>query len=166
MGENLFYSLFSFEKMWKIQRIFKIYKGKFSHPFFYLFFVWKQLLCQNRMHGCDCWGPDGHLDTKIDQLDLCHICMSYASYDIKCHIMTNDAYDIEIWHMRHSSSLVSKRPSEPHQSHLFIRFWLKNCLKIQKLKNALEIFSLYKFWKSFVFFGRTWGQIWFNFHYS
>ena len=48
------------------------------------------------MNRCDYWGPDGRLDTKIDQFDLCHISMSYASYDIKCHIMTNDAYDIEI----------------------------------------------------------------------
>ena len=38
------------------------------------------------MNGCDCFGPDGRLDTK----------MSYASYDIKCYIMMNDAYDIEI----------------------------------------------------------------------
>ena len=37
------------------------------------------------------------------------------------------------------------------QSHLFIRFWQTNCLKIQKLKKASEIFSLYKFWKFFVF---------------
>ena len=28
--------------------------------------------------------------------ELCHISMTYASYDIKCYIMTNDAYDIEI----------------------------------------------------------------------
>ena len=48
------------------------------------------------MTGCDYWGPDGRLDTKIDQIDKCHIFMSYASYDIKCHNMTNDAYDTEI----------------------------------------------------------------------
>jgi hypothetical protein len=48
------------------------------------------------MNGCDCCGPDGRLDTKINEFDLCHISMSYASYDIKCHIMTNDADDIEI----------------------------------------------------------------------
>jgi hypothetical protein len=48
------------------------------------------------MNGCDCWGPDGRLDTKIYQFDLRHISMSNASYDIKCHIMKNDAYDIEI----------------------------------------------------------------------
>ena len=59
--------------------------------------------------------------------------MSYASYEIKCHIMTNYAYDIEIWHKSIWSSLVSKRPAGPQQSHLFIRFWLKNCFKIQKI---------------------------------
>jgi hypothetical protein len=47
--------------------------------------------------------------------------------------------------------LVSKRPSGPQQSHPFIWFWLKNCLKIKKIKNASTFFSLYKFWKSFVF---------------
>ena len=105
------------------------------------------------MIRCDCWGPAGRLDTKISQIDSCHIYMSYASYDIKCHIMMNYAYDIEIWHKSIWSSLVSKWPSGPHQSHLFIRFGLTNCLKIKKLKNASEIFSLYKFWKSFVFSG-------------
>ena len=81
--------------------------------------------------------------------------MTYASYDIKCHIMTNDAYDIEIWHKSIWSILVSKRPSGPQQSHPFIRFCLKNCLIIKKLKNASEFFSLYKFWKSFVFLTET-----------
>ena len=103
------------------------------------------------MNVCDCWGPDGHLDTKIDKFDLCHIYMSYASYVIICHIMTYDAYEIEIWHKSNLSILVSKRPSGPQQSHPFIRFWLKKTLKRKKLKNTLEIFSLYEFWKSFVF---------------
>ena len=111
----------------------------------------KQFFSQNQMNGCDCWGPDGRLDTKISHIDWCHISMSYASYDIKCHIMTNDAYDIEIWHESIWSTLVSKRPSGPQQSHMFIRFWQTNCLKIKKIKNVSEIFSLYKFWISFVF---------------
>ena len=100
---------------------------------------------------CDCWGPEGRLDTKIDKFDLCHISMSYASYVIICHIMTYDAYEIEIWHKSNLSILVSKRPSGPQQSHPFIRFWLKKNWKEKKLKNVLEIFSLYKFFKSFVF---------------
>ena len=103
------------------------------------------------MNVCDCWGPDGHLDTKIDKFDLCHIYMSYASYIIICHIMTYDAYDIEIWHMSILSILVSKRPYNPQQSPRFIRFGLKTVKKWKNLKNTLEIFSLYKFWKSFVF---------------
>ena len=49
------------------------------------------------------------------------------------------------------SDMVSKRPSGPQQSHLFIRFWLKKTLKRKKFKNTLEIFSLCEFWKSFVF---------------
>ena len=100
---------------------------------------------------CDCWSPEGRLDTKIDKFDLCHISMSYASYVIICHIMTYDAYEIEIWHKSNLSILVSKRPSGPQQSHPFIRFWLKKNWKEKKLKNVLEIFSLYKFFKSFVF---------------
>ena len=48
------------------------------------------------MNWCDWWGPDGRLDTKISQIKICHFSLSYASYDIKCHIMTIDAYDIEI----------------------------------------------------------------------
>ena len=121
---------------------------------FFIFFIFKPFFSQHRMNGCEYWGPDGRLDTRIDQFDLCHISMSYASYDIKCHIMTNDAYDIEIWHQSNGSTLVSKRPSGPQYPHLFIRCWLKNCFKIKIITNVAEIFSLYKFWKSFVFLGR------------
>ena len=98
---------------------------------------------QNRIKRCDCRGPDGHSDTKISQIELRHISM------------TNDAYDIEIWHKSIWSILVSKRLSGPQQSHPSIRFCLKNCLKLKKLKNASEFFSLYKFWKSFVFSAET-----------
>jgi hypothetical protein len=59
---------------------------------FLMFLIFKQFFSIHWMN----WGPDSCLDTKIGQIDLCHICMSYASYDIKCHIMTNDTYDIEI----------------------------------------------------------------------
>ena len=107
------------------------------------------------MDGCDCWGPDGRLDTKIDQIDLCHISMSYASFGIIWHFMSYDAYDIEIWRKSIWLILVSERPSGPQQSHLLIRFCLKNCLKMKKMKNAWEFFSLYKFWKSFVFSAET-----------
>ena len=37
---------------------------------------------------CHCWGPEGFLDIKIGQIDLCHTLMSYVSFEIKCHIMT------------------------------------------------------------------------------
>ena len=80
----------------KIQRISKIYKGKTFPTHFPFFFIFKQFFHQNRMNGCACRGSDARLDTKISQIDISHISMSYASYDIKCHIMTNDAYDIEI----------------------------------------------------------------------
>jgi hypothetical protein len=36
-------------------------------------FIFKQFFSQNLVNGCDCWGPDSHLDTKIDEFDLCHI---------------------------------------------------------------------------------------------
>ena len=106
----------------KIQRMSKMYKGKKFPTHFSIFFILKQIFHWNRMNGCDCWGSDGRLDTKIDQYDWCHIYMSYATYVIIYHIMTYDAYDIEIWHRSYWSILVSKRPSEPQQSHPFIRF--------------------------------------------
>ena len=102
----------------------------FGQIMFFNFLIFKRFFSQHWIAGCDCWGPDGRLDTKIDQIDKCHIYMSYASYDIKCHIMTNVAYDIEIWHWAIWSILVSKRPSGPQQLHLFIRFWLINSLQI------------------------------------
>ena len=64
--------------------------------------TWNSLTCAAMHKCCAClrhnwidwciWpGPDGRLDTKINQIPLCHIFMSYA-YD------AYDAYDIEIWH--------------------------------------------------------------------
>ena len=65
---------------------------------------------------------DGHFDTKISQIVLCRISMSYASYDIQCHIMTNDVYDVEIRHKSIWSILVSKEASGQQQSHPLIPF--------------------------------------------
>ena len=79
---------------------------------------------------------------------LCHISMSYAWYDIKCHIITNEAYDFEIWHESMWSILVSRRPSWLQQSHPFVGFWLFFFKIIEK---CVEILSLYKCWKSVVF---------------
>jgi hypothetical protein len=73
----------------------KCIKGIFFKQFLFIFILYK-LLSPNQMDGRDCCGQDGHLDTHIDQIDVCHNFMSYASYDLKCHIMTNDVYDIEI----------------------------------------------------------------------
>ena len=58
----------------------------------------------------------------------------YVIYDIKCHIITNDLYDIVIWHKSIWSILVSKWPLNSIQSHPFIRFWLKHSLKIKNKK--------------------------------
>jgi hypothetical protein len=79
--------------------------------------------------------------------------MSYASYVIICHIMTYDAYVIEIWHKSNLTILVSKPPFGPQQSHPFIRFWLKKIEKKKKMKNAFEYFPFInlKIWKSFAF---------------
>ena len=117
---------------------------------YFNFFIFKQFFIQNRMNGCDCWGPDGRLDTKIDQIDLCHIFMSYASFVIIWHFMSYDPYDTEIWHKSILSILVSKRPSGTQQSNPFIGFWITNCFKIKKWKYVLEIFSLYKFWSNLI----------------
>ena len=104
----------------------KFIKGKkFRRNFFYFYF--KQFFSQNRMNRCDWWGPDGRLDTQDDQIDLRHISMSYALFVIIWHYMSYDAYDIYIWHQSIWLILVSKRPSGPQQSHLFIQCWLKNC---------------------------------------
>jgi hypothetical protein len=75
------------------------------------------------------------------------------------HLMSNDAYDINIWHMSILTILVSNEASGPQQLHMWIQFWLQNCLKIHKLKSGFGIFFLYKFWKSFVFYAKTLFQI-------
>jgi hypothetical protein len=92
------------------------------------------------MNVCDCCGPDGRLNTKIDQIDLCHISMSYASFVIIWHFMSYDAYDIEIWHESIWSILVSKRPSGQQQSQPFTWFWLNKCSKIKCWKTCWKFF--------------------------
>ena len=41
--------------------------------------------CRNQINRRKCWGPDTSLDTKPSQIILCHISMSFASFDIKWH---------------------------------------------------------------------------------
>jgi hypothetical protein len=53
---------------------------------YFNFFIFKQFLGHNRTNGCDCWGSDSRLDNKINQIDLFHIFVTCASYDIKYHI--------------------------------------------------------------------------------
>ena len=55
--------------------------------------------------------------------------IDHVSFVIIWHFMAYDAYDIEIWHRSNWSIFVSKRPSGPQQSQLFIRFWPKNRIK-------------------------------------
>jgi hypothetical protein len=72
-----------------------------------------------------------------------------ASYNIKCHIMTNDAYGIELWQNLIWSILVSKRSSGPQQSHTIIKFGLQLCLKIKKSKKKFTFINFSKplyFW--------------------
>ncbi len=38
--------------------------------YFFEFIIFKQFLSENWMSKWDCCGPDGHLDTKIDQNDF------------------------------------------------------------------------------------------------
>ena len=46
---------------------FLVYKGKTIPRRFYFIFIFKTFFSQHLMSGCDCWGPDGRLDTKIEQ---------------------------------------------------------------------------------------------------
>ena len=71
-----------------------MHNGKKNSSRFSIFFIFEQFFSPNRTTGCNCRGPDGRLDTKIDKFDICHIYMSYASYVIIWHIMTYDASDI------------------------------------------------------------------------
>ena len=81
--------------------------------------------------------------------------MSYTSFDvicvIWCHLMSNDAYDIKIWHKSILPILVSKVALGPQLYNLWVRFGLRNCYKMKNFEIAYIIFFLYKFWKSFVF---------------
>ena len=51
--------------------------------FIFNLFILKQFSSQNRINVWNCWDPDASLETKIGHIDLCHILMSYASFDIK-----------------------------------------------------------------------------------
>ena len=77
-----------------------------------------------------------------------------SHFDVICviwrhlrHLMSNDAYDIKIWHKSIWPILVSKEASGSQQFHTLIWFWLENCFKINKLKIKKNHFFLYEFWK-------------------
>ena len=72
-----------------------------------------------------------------------------------CHLMSNDAYDIKIWRKSIWLILVSKEALGPQLYNLWVRFDLRNCFKIIKLKSESGIFFLYQLWKSVVFLGIT-----------
>ena len=57
------------------------------------------------------------------------------------------------------SRLVSFNSSGPKECSLQSRFWLKKFLMWKKLKLLIEIFFLYKFRKSFVYFAKK-QQLW------
>ena len=74
---------------------------------FFDFLIFKHFFCQKQIDRFDCWGPDGRLDTKIDQFDLCHISMSYvviwhkmSYYDISQLIFRYLLNDMEIREFR------------------------------------------------------------------
>ena len=81
-----------------------------------------------------------------------------SHFDVICviwhhlrHLMSNDAYDIKIWHKSILPILVSKVALGPQLYNLWVRFGLRNCYKMKNFEIAYIIFFLYKFWKSFVF---------------
>ena len=54
------------------------YRTECTSEFFLNFSILKQFFGPNWINRCDCWGPDGRLDTKINQTNKCHIFMSHA----------------------------------------------------------------------------------------
>jgi hypothetical protein len=73
--------------------------------------------------------------------------------------MSYDAYDIKIWRFSILVILVFKEASGPQYSQPMISFWITIFGKIKKWKNMLKKISLYKFFKSFVFFNQILGTI-------
>jgi hypothetical protein len=65
----------------KIQMILEIYKGRISQTHFSIL---KEPFSQNRIHRCNCLGPEASLNIKIVQIGQCHILMSYSSLDVIC----------------------------------------------------------------------------------
>jgi hypothetical protein len=96
-------------------------KGIFCLTCFYFFLIIKHLCSQNRMNRCDCLGPDVRLDTKIDQFDLCHISMSYASYDIEIEFY----FQIHLRQILNFLSRISSCPS-PHAINAYNHTWPEN----------------------------------------
>ena len=64
-----------------------------------------------------------------------------------CHLLSNDAYDIKLWHKSIWPILVSKEATWPQWSHLLIHFAVQNnCFKIKKNDNRKNrIFPLWFF---------------------
>ena len=97
------------------------------------------------MRFSSCVGPDGHLPTKVNQIDLCHISVSYVSFVLIWHLMSYDAYDKEISYQSIWLILVSKRLSGPQQFHPFIQFWARNFFKFKKYEKAWNFWPIINF---------------------
>ena len=51
----------------------------------------------NGISRWDYWVPYASLDTNIDIFDWCHIFDVICVICVKCHLISNDTYDIKIW---------------------------------------------------------------------
>ena len=64
---------------------FSIFIKRIFSDILFNYFILKLFSSQNQITRWDYWGSDAFLDTKIVQIESCHILMSYASFDIKWH---------------------------------------------------------------------------------
>ena len=125
----------------KYKGISKFIKEKFSRPafWFYYFKIFCLLKSDQRLQLLRSRRFFRHQDCLNRLMSYFD---AYASYDIKCHIMTNDAYDIEMNTSQIGRSWCPKWLSWPQQSHPVIRFWQYNFFKIEKCKTLRKV--LYK----------------------
>ena len=85
----------------------------------------------------ECWGLDISLDTKIGQINWCHVWMSYASFVIIWHFMSYDAYDINMWHESISKVPLSPTTFKNLCNEVFEMFRKRYYLRIKKINEVL-----------------------------
>ena len=122
LNQDCYHNICAGQKIQRFSKFIKLKKSRFYSDMIFNIYIFKQFLSPIRISGCNPCGPEASLDTKIGHIDLYLILKLYVLFDIKCHLISHEAYDIIIWHKLIWLIMVSKEASVPQELHPLLRF--------------------------------------------